>query len=115
MTDILIIIKIYCEVDIFRESVYMRTIDRTLTLNLIVIFNLFADILFLKYFQNVAKIFCISYDFQEKIWECFKVQISVTLFVYILSSKGANQLQVLYTKTLENIQRDLATEAAVFK
>ena len=115
MTDILIIIKIYCEGDIVRESVYMRTIDRTLTLNLIVIFNLFADILFLKYFQNVAKIFCISYDFQEKIWECFKVQISVTLFVYILSSKGANQLQVLYTKTLENIQRDLATESAVLK
>ena len=50
MTDILIIIKIYCEGDIVRESVYMRTIDRTLTLNLIVIFNLFADILFLKYF-----------------------------------------------------------------
>ena len=43
------------------------------------------------------------------------MQISVTLFVYILSSEGANQLQVLYTKTLENIQRDLATEAAVLK
>ena len=39
----------------------------------------------------------------------------MTLFVYILSSKGANQLQVLYTKTLENIQRDLDTEAAVLK
>ena len=33
--------------------------------------------------------------------KCFKVQLSVTLLVYILSSKGANQLQVLYIKTLE--------------
>ena len=94
------------------ESVYLRTIDRKLTLNLIVIFNSFTDISFLKY---VTKIFCISYYFQEKIWECFKVQLSVTLFVYILSSKGANQLQVLYTKTLGNIQRNFATEAAVLK
>ena len=110
MTGILIIITIYCEVDILRESVYLRTIDRTLTLNLIVIFNSFADILFLKY---VTKIFCISYYFQEKIWECFKVQLSVTLFVYILSSKGANQLQVLYIKTLGNIQGNFSIEAAV--
>ena len=62
----------------------------------------------LKYFVSLT-------IFRKKSWECFKEQISVTLFVYILSSKGANQLQVLYTKTLENIQRDLATEAAVLK
>ena len=42
----------------------------------------------LKYF--------VSYYFQEKIWECFKVQLSVVVFVFILSSKGANQLQVFY-------------------
>ena len=96
--------------DIARESVYLRTIDRKLTLNLIVIFNSFTDISFLKY---VTKIFCISYYFQEKIWECFKVQLSVTLFVYILSSKGANQLQVLYIKTLGNIQGNFSIEAAV--
>ena len=41
--------------------------------------------------------------------------ISVTLFVHILSIKGANQLQVLYSKTLGNIQRNFATEAAVLK
>ena len=112
-------IKIYREVhssfkktDIVRENVYVRTINRKLTLNLIVIFNSFTDISFLKY---VTKIFCISYYFQEKIWECFKVQLSVTLFVYILSSKGANQLQVLYIGTLGNIQGNFSTEAAVLK
>ena len=116
-TNILIMIKIYREVhssfkktDIVRENVYVRTINRKLTLNLIVIFNSFTDISFLKY---VTKIFCISYYFQEKIWECFKVQLSVTLFVYILSSKGANQLQVLYIKTLVNIQGNFSTEAAI--
>ena len=43
------------------------------------------------------------------------MQLSVTLFVYILSSKGANQLQVLYIKTLGNIQGNFSTEAAVLK
>ena len=103
---------LFQKTDIARESVYLRTIDRKLTLNLIVIFNSFTDISFLKY---VTKIFCISYYFQEKIWECFKVQLSVTLFVYILSSKGANQLQVLYIETLGNIQGNFSTEAAVLK
>ena len=71
LTDILIIIKRYQEVnssfkkaDIMRESVYLRTIDRKFALNLIVIFNSFTDISFLKY---VVKIFCVSYYFQEKI------------------------------------------------
>ena len=104
--------QLFQKTDIVRENVSLRAIDRKLTLNLIVIFNSFTDISFLKY---VTKIFCISYYFQEKIWECFKVQLSVTLFVYILSSKGTNQLQVLYIKTLGNIQGNFSTEAAVLK
>ena len=91
---------LFQKTDIARESVYLRTIDRKLTLNLIVIFNSFTDISFLKY---VTKIFCISYYFQEKNWECFKLHFSVAVFVYILSSKGANQLHVLYIRTLGNI------------
>ena len=104
--------QLFQKTDIVRKGVYLRTIDRTLTLNLIVIFNSFTDILFLK---HVTEIFCISYYFQDKFWKCFKVQLSVTLFVYILSSKGANQLQVLYIKTLGNIQGNFSTEAAVLK
>ena len=103
---------LFQKTDIARESVYLRTIDRKLTLNLIVIFNSFTDISFLKY---VTKMFCISYYVQEKIWECFKVQLSVTLFVYTLSSKGSNQLQVFYIKTLGNIQRNCFTDAVVLK
>ena len=49
--------------DIARESVYLRNIDRRLTLNLTVIFNSSADISFLK---CVTKIFCISCCFQKK-------------------------------------------------
>ena len=104
--------RILWKMDIVRENVSWRAIDRKLTLNLIVIFNSFTDIWFLQY---VTKISCISYYFQEKIWECFKVQLSVTFFVYILSSKGANQLQVLYIKTLGNIQGNFSTEATVLK
>ena len=104
--------RILWKMDIVRENVSWRAIDRKLTLNLIVIFNSFTDIWFLQY---VTKIFCISYFFQEKIWECFKVQLSVTLFVYILSSKGANQLQVLYIRTLGNIQGNFSTEGAILK
>ena len=99
------------ETDIARKSVYLRTIDRKLTLNLIVIFNSFTDISFLKY---VTKIFCLLL-FSGKIWECFKVQLSVVVFVFILSSKGANQLQVLYIRTLGNIQGKFTTKAAVLK
>ena len=104
--------QLFQKTDIVRENVSLRAIDRKLTLNLIIIFNSFTDISFLKY---VTKIFCISYYFQKKIWGCFKVQLSVTLFVYILSSKGANQLQVLYIKTLGNIRGNFSTEAAILK
>ena len=105
-------LQFFQKTDIVRENVSLRAIDRKLTLNLIVIFNLFTDISFLKY---ITKIFCISYYLQEKIWECFKVKLSVNLFVYILSSNGANQFQVLYIKTLGNIQGNFSTEAAVLK
>ena len=43
------------------------------------------------------------------------MQLSVNLFVYLLSSKGTNQLQILYIKTLGNIQGNISTEAAVLK
>ena len=56
---------------------------------------------FLKY---VTEVFCISYYSQEKIWECFKMQLSDAVSAYILSSKGGNQLQVLYRRALGNIQ-----------
>ena len=102
--------------DIARESVNLRTIDKKLTLNLIVIFISFTDIYFLKY---VAKIFCVSNYFQEQISECFKVQLSVAVFLHILSSEGANQLQVLYIRTLGIIlgkmQEKFSTESAVLK
>ena len=68
-TDILVIIKRYREVNssfkkvIARESVYLITILKKLTLNLIVIFNSITDISFLKY---VTKVFRISYYFKEK-------------------------------------------------
>ena len=104
--------QLFQKTDIARESVYLRTIDRKLTLNLIAIFNFFTDISFLN---HVTKIFCISYYIQEKIWECFKVQLSVTMFVYISSSKAATQLQVLYVKTLGSIQGNFFTEAVVVK
>ena len=103
-TTYIVILK---KTDIARESVYLRTIDRTLTLNLIVIFNSFTDISFLKY---GTKIFFISHYFQ-----CFKVKLSGTVFVNILSSKRANQLQVLYIRTLRNIQRNFFTKATVLK
>ena len=43
------------------------------------------------------------------------MQLSMAVFVYILSSKRANQLQVVYIRTLGNIQENLSTEAAVLK
>ena len=64
--------------------------------------------------RYVTKIFCISY-FQENIWECFKAQLSVAVSLNILSRKGANQLQVLYMRTLGNIQGNFSSESAVFK
>ena len=43
------------------------------------------------------------------------MQFSVAVFVYILSSKGANQLQLLYIWILGNIQGKFSTEAALLK
>ena len=43
------------------------------------------------------------------------MQFSVAVFVHILSSKGANQLQLLYIRTSGNIQGKFATEAALLK
>ena len=103
--------QLFQETDIARESVYSRTICEKLTLNLIVIFNSFTDISFLKY---VTKIFCLLL-FSGKIWECFKVQLSVVVFVFIWSSWGANQLQVLYVRTFGNIQGKFIAKAAVLK
>ena len=48
-------------------------------------------------------------------WECFKVQLSVAVSVYILLGKGANQLQVLCIRTLGNIQGSLSTEVAILR
>ena len=95
--------QLFYETDIARQSVYWRTIDRKLTLNLIVIFNSFTGISFLKY---VTKTFCLLL-FSGKIQECLKVQVSVVVLVLILSSEGANQLQVLYIRTLETSQENL--------
>ena len=103
--------QLFQETDIARKSVYSRTICGKLTLNLIVIFNSFTDLYFLKY---VTKIFCLLL-FSGKIWECFKVQLSVVVFVFILPSREANQLQVLYVRTLGNIQRKFITKTAVLK
>ena len=55
------------------KKVYLRTIDRKLTLNL-VIFNSFKNISFLKYFTDI---FFVSHCFQEKNWKCFSVQLQV--------------------------------------
>ena len=43
------------------------------------------------------------------------MQLSVVVFVFILSSKGANQVQALYIRALGNIQGKFTTEAAVLK
>ena len=90
---------LFQKTDIARESVYLRTIDRKLTLNLIVIFNSSTDISFRKF---VTEIFCDSYYFQEKTSTVLRCdQLSVAVFVFILSSKGANQLQGKFsTKTV---------------
>ena len=87
---------LFQKADIARESGHLKTTLRKLTLNLTVIFNFITVISFLKY---VTKIFCISYYFQEKNWDCLKVQLSVAVPVYIFSSKGANQLEVIYIRT----------------
>ena len=55
--------QLFQRTDIVRGSVNLRTTDRKLILNLILIFNSFTGISFLKY---VTKIFYIPYYFQEK-------------------------------------------------
>ena len=57
-----------------RHTYYNKEI-RKFTLNLIVIFNSFTDISFLK---HITEIFCDSYYFQEKNWDRFKVQPAVS-------------------------------------
>ena len=66
----------------------LRTIDRKMTLNLIVIFNSVKDISFLKYFTKIST----------------KKIASVLSVLIVLSSEGANQLQVLYIRTLGSMQ-----------
>ena len=53
--------------------------------------------------------------FSGNIWEWFKVQLSVAVFVYILLSKEANQLHELFIRTLGNNEGHFSTEAAVLK
>ena len=43
------------------------------------------------------------------------MQPPVVVSVYILSSKGADQLRVLYIRTLGNIQENFSTEGVVLK
>ena len=60
--------QLFQRIDIVRESVNLRTIDRKLALKLKVIFNSFTGTSFLKYATNM---FYISYYFQEKHLEVF--------------------------------------------
>ena len=94
--------QLFQKTDIAKESVYFRTIQWKLTLKLIVIFNSTTDISFRK---CVTKIFCISYYFQEKIGSVLRCS-SQWLCLYIFSSTGANEMQVLYLETLGNIHRN---------
>ena len=43
------------------------------------------------------------------------MQLSVAMSVYILSGKEANQLQVIYIRTLGNIQANFSTQGAILK
>ena len=67
-TDVLIIIKIYREVDSFFKK------------------------------SSHCKGKCI-FENKHLHWECFQVQLLLAVSVYILSGKGANQLQILYIRT----------------
>ena len=70
--------ELFPKTDLARESVYLTTIDKKLTLNLIVIFKSSTDISFLKYI--------LKYYFQEKNREYFKVQpaLSYCVCVYFI-------------------------------
>ena len=92
--------QLFQRTDIARESVNLKKIDRNLALKLIVIFNAFTDISFLKY---ATKIFYISYFFQECFQGYFESLVRYNyqwLCLYILSSKGAIKLQILFIRTL---------------
>ena len=67
-------------------------VNHNLTLGLIVIFNSFIVISILK---RTTKIFCISYYSRKNVWKFLRYSPQC-LCLYILSSIGANQLQVLY-------------------
>ena len=83
------ILHIHCEGKCIFKN-HLRKVDTELNSN----FQLHHRYFFSKYY--VTKIFCICYFIQEYFWKCFKVLSSVTVSVCILSSEGANQLQVLY-------------------
>ena len=79
----------------------MRTIDRKLIV--IVIFNSFTDISFLKDFTNIF--FYLLLCSGKKNWNALRYS-SRWLCLYLLSSKGANKLLLLFITTLGNIQRN---------
>ena len=58
--------QLFQKTDIARDSVYLRIIDRKLTLNLIIIFNPFADISLLNYVTKL-KYFVSATIFSKKI------------------------------------------------
>ena len=95
--------------DIMWESVYLRTIDRKLTLNLIVISNSFTDISFIKY---VTKIFYISYYFYEKIDIYYIYYIYTWYILYQLKELISCKYS---TRTLENVQGNFSTKDAVLE
>ena len=94
------ILHIHCEGKCIFKN-HLRKVDTELNSN----FQLHHRYFFSKYY--VTKIFCICYFIQEYFCLCFKVLSSVTVSVCILSSEGANQLQVLYVRTLEKHPRKL--------
>ena len=61
-------------------KVYLRTIDRKLIV--IVIFNSLTDVSFLINFTNIFFYLLLC---SGKIWECFKVQLSVTFSVCFIT------------------------------
>ena len=94
------ILHINCEGKCIFKN-HLRKVDTELNSN----FQLHRRHFFSKYY--VTKIFCICYFIQEYFWKCFKVLSSVSVSVCILSSEGANQLQVLYVRTLGKHPRKL--------
>ena len=106
--------QLFRRTEIVAEKVYLRTIDRKLIV--MVIFNSFTDISFLKDFPNA---FFLSLTVFRKKYEIILRYSFQELCLYILSGKGVNQLQLLLITTFGNIQRYLhitySTEAGLFK